>query len=721
VTQIPTRLNASPHRLLILGAALLVALLTAACGGGAGPAPTPDPFTGLADRSDQAFREGLEAYGQGKYREALDDFERARVLSPNGDPRITQMIERSRAALEPTPTPVPPTATPVPAPPTPTPAAVSTATPDADLGLRYFGRVELAVVPAAKNVVPVNATQFFYQDQIGLWIEGLDKHLRLPFKLRVFDTDSNRLVAEVSSDAPDSATPAATPRGAATPAAGSASGHPTPGPSTAGGLATGAGVTPTPTSPTDYRLARFWDNFVWYHAGGEQPGIYRLELYANGSLTHTFDYTVGTLPIAPSPTPVEPALDPSPTLESIPVEADVPPPPPARTPRSTGGSSNAPAAPTATPQPTATPMPTATPTPATASTNQIGGLPAGIDVNIGSGRVYVADGSGVVWANDPQRPTFGRPFNLGRLPVDLAVDQTTGNVYVSARSEPSVLVVDANTGRRLASITMPVTPGDVQVDSDLGLLYVVLPERQQIGVVDVRSGHLVRTMNGLPQVTGLALDPSRHVLYASHLAGQVSVVDVPSSQVTARVSLTGAGLTGIATARGLAYGINPATHELAVLEPVSQSVSRFSLRDEPSAVAAAEDTGSVYVLASHPNAIVRIDPTDGSEVGRVVLPIRSGRFGVAPSESNSARDFQGLRARMVLSPDETVYVTLPEAGSMSVVGPALFPTLAREIPRPDVDPEAYAGGVPIPGVLRPAAPAADAQTAPVILARSANP
>ena len=75
------------------------------------PAPAADPFAGLADRSDQAFREGLEAYGQGQYREALTAFDRARVLSPTADPRITQMIERSRAALAPTPTAVPPTPT----------------------------------------------------------------------------------------------------------------------------------------------------------------------------------------------------------------------------------------------------------------------------------------------------------------------------------------------------------------------------------------------------------------------------------------------------------------------------------------------------------------------------------------------------------------------------------------------------------------------------------
>src|SRR6266568_7884266 len=77
-------------------AVLVLAVVASGCASGAPPVPTPDPFAGLADRSDQAFRQGLEAYGQGQYRDALSSFESARTLSPSGDPRITQMIERSK-------------------------------------------------------------------------------------------------------------------------------------------------------------------------------------------------------------------------------------------------------------------------------------------------------------------------------------------------------------------------------------------------------------------------------------------------------------------------------------------------------------------------------------------------------------------------------------------------------------------------------------------------
>jgi hypothetical protein len=723
--QITTRV--SRGRLLSLAAVMLVMLLTVACGGGASPAPTPDPFTGLADRSDQAFREGLEDYGQGHYRDALDAFQRAQVLSPNADPRIAQMIERTRQAMEPTPTPVPPTATPEPVAPTPTPAAMSTATPDGDLGQRYFGGVVLAIVPA-KSGAPVAADQFFYQDQLGLWIEGLDKHLRLPFTLRVFNVDTKQLVADVASDAPDPTTPTPSARATAistskTSRGTTASVAPT---ATIATTTTAADATATPgaLAPTDYRLARFWDNYVWYHTGDDQPGKYRLELYANGTLTNTFDYTVGTLPIAAAtPTP-EPMLDEMPTPTIVVATGALAEPTPVPTARparpspaaASGGAPTRPE-PTATLQPTATAQPTATPTPGKAYTTVTGGLPAGLDVDSRNGRFYIADASGVVWSTDApegaQKSTLGAPLNVApAIPRDLAVDQTSGNLFVAARggaqggcatqaapaAQFCVLVLDGTTGAKRTVIALDGEPANVRIDSDLGLLYLSVPSQQAVEVADIRSGRVMnnRTLRDMPQVTSLAIDPSRHLLYAAHLGGQVTVINTSTSRILARPSVTGAGLSSVAAARGLAYAVNTATHELAVLDPTSGNVDRFLVSQEPAAVAASEDNGAVYVLSSRASQLLRIDPTDGTEIGRVLLPDRSGHVGLAPGDNLS------MRPRLALNPaDETVFATLPESGALAAVADDQFPVMAREIPAPDQDTSVLVAG-DIPSVMRPA-------------------
>ncbi|HLZ29306.1 MAG TPA: hypothetical protein VKV73_18475 [Chloroflexota bacterium] len=709
-----------------IAAALVLAVVASGCASSAPAAPTPDPFAGLADRSDQAFRQGLEAYGQGQYRDALTSFEQARLLSPTIDPRIDQMIERAQVALAPQPTVVPPLPTDLPVVPTATSVPMSTQAPDAELGSRYFGNVTLGLVPGSETDAP-SATAFFFQDQIGLRIEGLKQHLRLPFSVRVFDLDAARLIAEVqSADV------------AGTPAAAQATLLSTP-----GELALGSAATATPAA-NDFHLVRFWDTFVWYHQGGDQPGRYRLELSANGVLTNTFDYTVGTVPV-PTPTAVaqaEPTLD----LTPIAVPTDVPVATPAPATQSRTGlvAPAAASAPRVAPTQVPPPPPTIVPTPASAYTTVVGGSVAGLDVDSNTGRFYLADTTGVIWTSDSptgqERSTLNTPINIAAYgaPVDLAADQTTGWMYVSVRSLPlnppyparrcpvdaqgtavqagtvppgCIVVLDSRSGGIVKTISLSGVPSDLRVDADLGLLYVGIPENQGLVEIDMRSGVVMKSIGGLPQITSMALDPVRHTLYTAHLGGQVTVIDARSGQVTERVSMTGAGLSSVATARGLAYAVNTATHEIAVVEPVAQSVTRYALSEEPAAVTASEDTGAVYVLSSRSNVILQIDPTSGFELGRVLLADRSGH----PDQSSGGE--QTLRPRMVLdTADQTVFASLPELGALAAVPNAQFPISANVIPYMDVPDQTSA--ISIPGVLRPAADAGPSEPAPSFLAQT---
>jgi hypothetical protein len=681
------------HALIGIGAVLLLALVASGCAGGPSvEAPTPDPFAGLADRSDQAFRQGLEAYGQGQYRDALTSFQLARTLSPSADPRIDQMVERTTAAMAPSPTPAPPTPTAVPAVPTAVPLTMSTQNADTELGGRYFGKVTLAVVPGRDSEAPA-ATQFFFQDQMGLRIDGLKQHLRLPFTLRVFNTDTASLVGEVQSD--DAvATVVPTPP---------ALRNLIPLPATPTPVAVDATTTPA------LQVARFYDTYVWYHKGGEEPGRYRVELFANGVLTNSFDYTVVNVPIASPEATLAPLVEPTaslPTAEdaAVPSEAAPAPAPAAaapasvRAPSAASASLAAPSVPTATPQPTVIPSPTPIPTPGKAFTTQIGGVPAGIDVDARRGRFYIVDASGLIWTTDAptgqQHSTLGAPIHIeGMQPVDLAVDQSNGHLYVSSRTCKCILVLDPQTGAQFARMTLPSVPGDLRIDSDLGLLYVVLPEQQAVAELDVRGNKQVQLIGAnapLTGITSLALDPLRHTLYAAHLNGQVTMIDAASGRITGRPSLTGAGLSSLATARGHVYAVNTATHELAVLEPVSQEVSRFPLSEEPAAIGADEDSGAVYVLSSRADVILQVDPTDGTQIGKVLLANRSG------SSGNQPNNLQSLRPRLILnSADETVYATLPEAGTLAAVTNGSFPLMADgQIPWLDVPDPAVAHEIP---------------------------
>ena len=383
-----------------------------ACSGGSSAPPTPDPFSSVAQQADAAFAQGMELYQEGRISEANAAFTRAHLLTPTEDPRIESMLRQTSALLTPTATPAPPTPVPT---DSPTPILESSATPAADLADAYFGQVFLAVVPGP-TAIPVPMTQFSTQDQIGLYIEKLDERLHPGFTLRVFDTGSNALVTNTSGDS----------------------------------------------------LQRFSTNMVWYHQGVEPVGNYRLELFAGDVLTKTFDYIVGTEPVA-IPTPV---------LTATPIPVEIPASQPVVSP------------PTAQPQPPVAPAPVAAPAPrivlapAPTPTPQPPPQPTFVDVAAGpaaltlSGddQLFVADNSGLVWALGHGQVALKQPFSVPGRPV--AITATGSRVYVVVRGDqPGVFTLDADSGQRLGFAPLQAQPSDAALDPASGWLAVVLPER----------------------------------------------------------------------------------------------------------------------------------------------------------------------------------------------------------------------------------------------------
>ena len=110
---------------------------------------------GDLDTAYRMYADGMARYEEGHFREALDAFERARLLSPTDDPRIREMIQRASAELTPTPTAVPPTVAPTEV-PTLAPTAVDTPLPATALPASPTPQAQpaQAAPPARAQVAP---------------------------------------------------------------------------------------------------------------------------------------------------------------------------------------------------------------------------------------------------------------------------------------------------------------------------------------------------------------------------------------------------------------------------------------------------------------------------------------------------------------------------------------------------------------------------------------
>jgi DNA-binding beta-propeller fold protein YncE len=306
-----------------------------------------------------------------------------------------------------------------------------------------------------------------------------------------------------------------------------------------------------------------------------------------------------------------------------------------------------------------------TPLPAAATTMLVTGGPAALTFADAQDRLFVADRSGLVWTMRAGQPSLTRPYSVAGDPVGLVTDPAAGRLYLAVRSPPGIAVLDTTSGEQVASVPLPARPGDLRLDASLATLYVVLPERDALQILDARDLKTIRITPELKQVTGIALDESTHTVYLSHLDGNVSVIDGKTGMVTSRWALTGTGLAGLAVANRRVFAINGPGRELVQIDLSSGEVGQLTLAVEPASVVVGPLSGAIYLLDIETNAIVKLDPGDGSELARAYL----GDAGPAVA-SELQPETAWLRPRMAVSArDERIYVIEPEAARLALSPP----------------------------------------------------
>jgi DNA-binding beta-propeller fold protein YncE len=324
-------------------------------------------------------------------------------------------------------------------------------------------------------------------------------------------------------------------------------------------------------------------------------------------------------------------------------------------------------APAVAAQPPASELVAPTPASEKPTTILVAGGPAALEYVDALDQLFVADRSGLLWRLPHGELTLTRPFVLPGEPASVAADATTQHLFVAIRAQPAVVVLDSNTGQELAHTALPASPADIRLDPSLGLLYVVLPDRDELQVLDVRTLNTVRIIPELLSLTGMALDLERHTLYLSHIDGRISVIDGADGRVTSQFSVSGPGLTGLTIGNGQLVAVNEPEQLLLQVDLSSTEVRQTPLGVEPAAVAVGAQSGSIYVCGVDVNAILKLDAGDASELARA--PLGDANPAVA---SDLSPQTAWLRPRIVTGPrDERLYVIEPEASTLAVLSSEL--------------------------------------------------
>lgn len=249
----------------------------------------------------------------------------------------------------------------------------------------------------------------------------------------------------------------------------------------------------------------------------------------------------------------------------------VPPPTPTPTPTSTTTRT-----PTVTPTPTVTRTPTVTPTPTRTATPtrtptptptlpplDIPGLehPKGIGIYRYTHELYVAsrDTDQVYYAN-PTTGTVLGAIAVGDEPFGVAVNSTTGKVYVANHLSNTLSVISIGTHSVIKTISFAPygEPTYVAIDEDTNRIYVPLHADGRLAVINGQTDALITTIDVGGGAFGVAVDPLLKRAYVScRDAKWVRVIDTTTNGV--RWSET-----AYTTGTPYALGINPDLNRLYV-------------------------------------------------------------------------------------------------------------------------------------------------------------
>lgn len=254
-------------------------------------------------------------------------------------------------------------------------------------------------------------------------------------------------------------------------------------------------------------------------------------------------------------------------------------------------------------------------------------------------------------------------------------------LYVSDETGGRVVVIDPATSSVVATIAVGKRPRGLRVSPDRKELFVALsgspiagpgvdesklppPDRAAdgIGVIDLASGSLRRTLNGGQDPESFDVSLDGKLLYVSNEEdAEASILDLTGGQILARVKV-GEEPEGVTTRPDgrFVYVTSEGDNAVAAIDTATrQVVARMETGPRPRSVVFTPDSATAFVTAENGASVTVIDAAAHKVAGTIEIPAVQG----APTPPRPMG--------AVLSPDgQKVYVSLGRAGAIAVIDAA---------------------------------------------------
>jgi YVTN family beta-propeller protein len=128
-----------------------------------------------------------------------------------------------------------------------------------------------------------------------------------------------------------------------------------------------------------------------------------------------------------------------------------------------------------------------------------GAYPAGIAVNAGGTRLYVAGNlSDTLYVVNPVTRTVVKRIPVGHLPYGVALSPDGSRVFVTNQGAQTVSVVDPKAGAVVRTVTVGTHPSAIATSPTSDEIYVANTDSDSISVLNATTGRVVRTIDLRP-------------------------------------------------------------------------------------------------------------------------------------------------------------------------------------------------------------------------------
>src|SRR3989442_9425106 len=267
-----------------------------------------------------------------------------------------------------------------------------------------------------------------------------------------------------------------------------------------------------------------------------------------------------------------------------------------------------------------------------ALTIQAGISPSGVAVNPSTGRIYVANrGDGTISVINSATKTVVGTITVGDIPAELAVNPATNRLYLTYSDNNIPPVIDGSTGQVVGSIAIPQNGKAIAVTSLTNTIY--LPGGGSSGSVPASTLFLVSGSNNTVLRTigigsgpfSVAVNPNSNRVYVANFYDwTISVVDGSLKSAISTVPVNGAP-DGIAVNPGTnRLYVNDETHNaLLVLDASTYAIlAQVPVGSFPNAVDLNPKTNRVYVVNSAGGSVTIVD----GNTNAVVSVLKVGNF-----------------------------------------------------------------------------------------------